>query len=82
MGTPVAFQSPQAAIRAGIAMVPEDRKVLSLFMNMSIERNMTMAELPHMSKGITSDAAERRLAQQMVRVAGHPPAASTTRSAA
>jgi ABC-type sugar transport system ATPase subunit len=33
---------------------------------MSIERNMTMAELPHMSKGITSDAAERRLAREMV----------------
>jgi ABC-type sugar transport system ATPase subunit len=58
--------SPQAAIRAGIAMVPEDRKVLSLFMNMSIERNMTMAELPYMSKGVTSDAAERRLAREMV----------------
>jgi ABC-type sugar transport system ATPase subunit len=58
--------SPQAAIRAGIAMVPEDRKLLSLFMNMSIERNMTMAELPHMSKGITNDRAERRLAREMV----------------
>jgi ABC-type sugar transport system ATPase subunit len=58
--------SPQAAIRAGIAMVPEDRKVLSLFMNMSIERNMTIAELPYMSKGVTSDGAERRLAHEMV----------------
>ena len=57
--------SPQAAIRAGIAMVPEDRKVLSLFMNMSIEHNITLAELPYMSRGITSDAAERRLAHSM-----------------
>jgi ABC-type sugar transport system ATPase subunit len=60
------FKSPQEAIRAGLAMVPEDRKVLSLFMNMSIERNMTIAELPHMSRGVTSDAAERRLAREMV----------------
>jgi ABC-type sugar transport system ATPase subunit len=60
------MSSPQAAIRAGIAMVPEDRKVLSLFMNMSIERNMTMAELPYMSKGFTSDGAERRLANEMI----------------
>ena len=66
-GRSVRFKSPQNAIRAGIAMVQEDRKVLSLFMNMTIERNVTMAELPFMSKGITSDGAERRLAEQMVR---------------
>jgi ABC-type sugar transport system ATPase subunit len=36
-------------------------------MNMTIERNMTLAELPFMSRGFTSDRAERRLAGQMVR---------------
>lgn len=61
------FKSPKHAIRAGVAMVQEDRKVLSLFMNMTIQRNITMAELPYMSRGVTSDGAERRLAQQMVR---------------
>ncbi|MCB9114971.1 MAG: sugar ABC transporter ATP-binding protein [Caldilinea sp.] len=66
-GRPVRFKSPKHAIRAGIAMVQEDRKVLSLFMDMTIQRNITMAELPYMSKGVTSDGAERRLAQQMVR---------------
>jgi len=66
-GRPVHFKSPQDAIRAGIAMVQEDRKVLSLFMNMSIANNMTLAELPFMSKGVTSDSAERRLSEQMVR---------------
>ena len=66
-GRPVRFKSPQDAIRADIAMVQEDRKVLSLFMNMTIERNMTLAELPFMSRGFTSDRAERRLAGQMVR---------------
>ena len=66
-GRPVRFKSPKDAIRTGIAMVQEDRKVLSLFMNMTIERNMTMAELPFMSKGITNDNTERRLAEQMVR---------------
>ena len=66
-GRPVRFKSPKHAIRAGIAMVQEDRKVLSLFMNMTIQRNITMAELPYMSRGVTSDGAERRLAQQMVR---------------
>jgi ribose transport system ATP-binding protein len=66
-GRSVRFKSPQDAIRADIAMVQEDRKVLSLFMNMTIERNMTLAELPFMSRGFTSDRAERRLAGQMVR---------------
>jgi ABC-type sugar transport system ATPase subunit len=65
-GRPVRFKSPKDAIRAGIAMVQEDRKVLSLFMDMTIERNMTMAQLPFMSKGVTNDSAERRLAHQMV----------------
>ena len=65
-GRRVHFRSPQEAIRAGIAMVQEDRKVLSLFMNMTIERNITMAQLPFMSRGVTSDRVERRLAQQMV----------------
>jgi len=65
-GGRVHFRSPQEAIRAGVAMVQEDRKVLSLFMNMTIERNITLAQLPFMSRGITSDRVERRLAQQMV----------------
>ena len=63
-------------------MVQEDRKVLSLFMNMTIERNMTMAQLPFMSKGVTSDAAERRLARADGAPAGHPADRLTTRSAA
>ena len=65
-GRRVHFRSPQEAIRAGVAMVQEDRKVLSLFMNMTIEHNITLAQLPFMSWGITSDRVERRLAQQMV----------------
>ena len=63
-GRPVRFKSPKDAIRAGIAMVQEDRKVLSLFMNMTIARNMTMAELPFMSKGVTNERAEQQLAAQ------------------
>jgi ABC-type sugar transport system ATPase subunit len=35
-------------------------------MNMSIENNITIAELPHMSRSVTSDSRERRLAQEMV----------------
>jgi ribose transport system ATP-binding protein len=66
-GKTVRFKSPQDAIRAGVAMVQEDRKVLSLFIEMSISNNLTMAELPFMRPLVTSDGAERRLAEKMVR---------------
>ena len=39
--------SPAQAITKGIAMVPEDRKRLSLFMEMPIRFNMSIAKLPH-----------------------------------
>jgi ribose transport system ATP-binding protein len=44
-------KSPADAIRKGIAMLPEDRKGLSLFMNMSIGINIAMANMPKMVKG-------------------------------
>lgn len=52
-GQPVRFGSPQAAIRAGLAMVPEDRKVQSLFMGMTIMHNMSMVRLPRIAAGRT-----------------------------
>ena len=48
-GHPVKFSSPRQAIRHGMAMVPEDRKVLSLFMGMSIRHNISMAQLPEIA---------------------------------
>ncbi len=49
----VRFKSPRGAIRAGIAMVPEDRKVQSLFMGMSVLHNVSMAKLPRLATGRT-----------------------------
>lgn len=43
------FNSPRNAIENGFAMVPEDRKQLSLFMNLAILYNMSMSQLPKMS---------------------------------
>lgn len=48
-GHPVKFNLPKDAIEAGIAMVQEDRKVLSLFLEMPIMHNISMAQLPKMS---------------------------------
>ncbi len=45
-GKDVCFKSPQQAIKAGIAMVAEDRKVQSLFLKQPIQFNMSLAQLP------------------------------------
>jgi ABC-type sugar transport system ATPase subunit len=65
-GESVRFKSPGQAIRAGLAMVPEDRKVLSLFMNLEIYKNMSIAELPFMQKFGVSERAEQRMVDSYV----------------
>lgn len=68
-GQRVQFRSPRAAIRAGIAMVPEDRKVQSLFMGMKILHNMSMVRLPRMAAGRTliRTGKERQTVRSFVR---------------
>jgi len=46
-GQSIRFRSPKEAIEHGVGMVSEDRKKLSLFMELSIRFNMAIAELPH-----------------------------------
>ena len=65
-GRAVHFKSPGQAIKIGIAMVPEDRKVLSLFMNMKILKNISIAELPHMTTAVISERKERNLVKEYV----------------
>jgi ABC-type sugar transport system ATPase subunit len=67
-GKSVHFRSPTDAIKRGIAMVQEDRKVLSLFMEMQICHNVSMAELPHMSAGgAINERAEQNLVADFVK---------------
>jgi ribose transport system ATP-binding protein len=44
-GKPLRIRSPKDAIRAGIALVPEDRKQNGLFLEKAIEFNLTIAGL-------------------------------------
>ena len=44
------FHHPGKAIRAGLAMVPEDRKNLSLFLDQPIHFNMNMANYPNLTR--------------------------------
>jgi ABC-type sugar transport system ATPase subunit len=53
--------SPARAIEAGIAYLPESRKDLGLFMQMSVTRNVTLPALARVSRGrLLSRRAERR----------------------
>jgi rhamnose transport system ATP-binding protein len=56
--------SPRAAMSAGMALVPEDRRQQGLLMDLSIERNVTLPRSGALSKlGFLFGAAERREAQ-------------------
>lgn len=55
-GRPVNISSPDDAIKAGIAYVPEDRKDLGLFLEMSSAENITMNVLEREAKSGVIDA--------------------------
>jgi ribose transport system ATP-binding protein len=66
-GKSVQFKLPKDAIEAGLAMVQEDRKVLSMFMDMPILYNISMAQLPKMAQnGFIKGREERRTADKFV----------------
>ena len=44
-GRPARFRSPAEAIAGGVAMVPEDRKGLALFLDKPVRWNVSMARL-------------------------------------
>ena len=55
-GRPVRTGSPRAAIEAGVALLPEDRKLEGILPNLSIRDNIAIAALPRMSRlGLVSD---------------------------
>lgn len=61
-GTPVRFHHPDEAIRAGVAMVTEDRKALGLFSDMTVAENITLRRLPELTFGgipLVNPRAER-----------------------
>jgi rhamnose transport system ATP-binding protein len=56
---------PLAAMRAGIAFVPEDRRLQGLVMDLSIARNATLTRLRALSRlGLIRAGAENRLARE------------------
>ncbi|MBD3309457.1 ATP-binding cassette domain-containing protein, partial [candidate division KSB3 bacterium] len=49
-GKPITINSPQDAIQAGIVLIPEDRKLHGLILEMAVEKNITLAGLNHYQK--------------------------------
>ncbi|MFG2650287.1 sugar ABC transporter ATP-binding protein [Streptomyces sp. NPDC048436] len=57
-GTPVRTGSPPAAIRAGISLLPEDRKAEGIVPGLSVRENIALAALPRLSRfGLVDESA-------------------------
>ncbi len=66
-GKPLSARSPRAAIRRGIAMLPEDRKRQGLLMLRSIVDNVTLPHLEEVSTaGVLSRRTERSRTSQLI----------------
>ena len=65
-GAPVRFRTPRDAIRAGIGMVPEDRKQQALFLSLAVRPNLSMAAHGLISRWgfFINDDAERALVRE------------------
>lgn len=67
-GQLVHLDSPQAAIRAGLALVPEDRKQQGVILEMAVAGNVTLPSLQRQARsGFRQPQVEVRLAQKMTR---------------
>jgi rhamnose transport system ATP-binding protein len=67
-GKPLPNGSPLAAMAAGVALVPEDRRQQGLVMDLGIDRNMALASLGRLSRfGLIRSARERELAAAWAR---------------
>lgn len=67
-GRRVVINSPVDAIRNGLGLVPEDRKLQALILTMAVRENITLAHLRDFAKaGIVSKAKERKDASGYVR---------------
>jgi len=68
---PVRIDAPPAAIRAGIAYVPEDRRRHGVVQDLPVSENISLAVLPDVSRlGLIDFQSETRLAETFVRLLG------------
>jgi len=66
-GKPVRLTSPLNAVRAGMALVPEDRKAQGLILEMTVRQNLSLGSLRRdQVAGMLNRSAERRLTREMI----------------
>lgn len=66
-GEKVRIGSPHAAIRAGIALVPEDRALEGLILGMSVSRNISLADIQNVERsGFLNPRIEKKLAAKYI----------------
>jgi ribose transport system ATP-binding protein len=73
-GAAVSPSGPRAAVRHGIALVPEERRTEALFPGLSVATNLTASSLEaHARGGVLSRQHERRTAEDLVERLGIVP---------
>ena len=66
-GRAVAFDHPEEALRAGVALVTEDRKRYGLFSPMNVREHITLSSLTDVAtKGFLNGSAERAAADESI----------------
>ncbi|MGW2686648.1 sugar ABC transporter ATP-binding protein [Streptomyces sp. NPDC001414] len=67
-GVPVRANSTAAAIRAGISLLPEDRKSEGILPGLSVRENIALAALPGLSRfGLVDDARVDRIVETFMK---------------
>lgn len=70
-GRAVRFRHPREAVKAGLALVTEDRKRLGLFPQMTVRDNITVCTLREATAaGVVSARRERRAAEESIGLLG------------
>jgi len=66
-GRPLTLRAPSAAIRAGIGLVPEDRKRHGFVPTLGVAANLSLPQLAKLGRaGLVDRAAERSLAERWI----------------
>ena len=62
------IRSPRAAVKSGIALLPEDRKEQGAILSMSVRQNVTMPSLSRVTgaMGIVRQGREKRITQDLI----------------
>ena len=70
-GRAVRFRHPSQAMRAGVALVTEDRKRLGIFGNLDVGQNVTVCRLRQIARfGLLRSARQRAMARQAIEQLG------------